>query len=389
MPDVFPDGWLKRCGNAERRKMIALKDRTRLTGLLAAYAGMELIFVGKAKYILSRLGKMSLSRVLPLADKVCARSGKSRAAVLLDMAWCGIRYQAGYTDYELFAMERAGAKQRKTYITRGINDKLVKRFNDADSRHIFVNKDEFNEAFADFLGRRWLKILPADSNGFCLEDEVKKLQRVCKDCDEIVAKPRDGMCGKGIEMLNTAQHTDMKALYEYLQSSGAGIVEQCIIQHPVMSELYPDSINTLRIVTINNGGKISVVVALCRMGNGGRVDNFLHGGLMTRVSLGDGVLMFDAVNSENEVFQKHPITGTVFKGFKIPMWSECMKKACKAAAVLPEVGDVGWDFAVTPSGPVLVEGNEFPGHCLYQLPPHTPDNYGLLPVFRKAIDERT
>ena len=63
-----------------------------------------------------------------------------------------------------------------------------------------------------------------------------------------------------------------------------------------------------------------------------------------------------------------------------------MEEAKKAALVCPEVGYVGWDIAVTPDGPVLVEGNEFPGHCLYQLPPHTPDNYGVLPLFEKAIN---
>ncbi len=341
--------------------------------------------MGKLRYIASRLGKMNLSSMAVLADKVSARSGKNKVLIMLDMCWCGLRYQAGYTDYELFAMERANAKQRKTYVTRGINDKFVKRFNDAGSRHYFVNKDEFNEIFSDFLGRDWMKIKYPSDDSYDEASEAEKLRVFCEGKDEIVSKPRDGMCGKGVEMLTPGTFGSIQELYRYLQSANSGIVEECIVQHPEMSRLYPDSINTLRMVTVNNAGKISVVIALCRIGNGGRVDNFLNGGVMTRIDLSKGELMFDAVNSQNEIFSEHPVTGTVFKGFKIPMWSECMKKACKAAAVLPEVGYVGWDFAVTPSGPVLVEGNEFPGHCLYQLPPHTPDNYGILPLFEKAM----
>lgn len=363
--------------------MIALNDRTRLTGLLA-FKKRE-INMGKAKYIVSRLKKMNISSMTQLAAKVSERSGKNKAAVLLDMCWCGLRYQAGYTDYELFAMERANKRQRKTFVTRGINDKLVKRFNDKGSRHIFVNKDEFNEVFSAFLHREWLKIKYPSDAGYDEAAEAEKLAGFCDGKDEIVAKPRDGMCGKGVEMIKPDSFDSALCLYKYLQDISAGIVEEKIIQHPTMNLLYPDSINTLRIVTINNGGSVSVVVALCRIGNGGRVDNFLNGGVMTRVSIETGRLLYDAVDSQNNVYEKHPVTGTVFKGFLIPMWDECKKMACEAAAVLPQVGYVGWDIAVTPNGPVLVEGNEFPGHCLYQLPPHTPDNYGLLPLFEKAI----
>ena len=341
--------------------------------------------MGKANYIVSRLKKMNISSMTQLAGKVSERSGKNKAAVLLDMCWCGLRYQAGYTDYELFAMERANARQRRTYVTRGVNDKLVKRFNDAGSRHIFVNKDEFNEIFSEFLHRDWMKIRYPSEEGYDEAAEAEKLARFCEGKDEIVAKPRDGMCGKGVEMIKPSDYSGALSLYQYLQSISAGIIEEKIIQHPVMNRLYPNSINTLRTVTINNGGDISVVVVLCRVGNGGRVDNFLNGGVMTRVSVETGELLYDAVDAQNVVYSKHPITGAVFKGFQIPMWDACKKMACEAAAVLPQVGYVGWDIAVTPDGPVLVEGNEFPGHCLYQLPPHTPDNFGLLPLFEKAI----
>ncbi|MCL2508098.1 MAG: hypothetical protein FWF05_02850 [Oscillospiraceae bacterium] len=345
--------------------------------------------MGKLKYIASRAREMDFGNILHLAQKVSDRSGKNKYLVMLDMGWCGLRYQAGYTDYELFAMERANSKQRKTYVTRGINDKLVARFNDKDLRHIFVNKDEFNDMFSSFLHRNWLKIYPKSADAD-FDAECGKLADFCAQQTkagktEIVAKPRDGMCGKGVEMIRPADYPDSRALYRYLQSMGTGLVEELIVQHPEMNRLYPNSINTLRMVTINNGGKISLVIALCRMGNGGRVDNFLNGGLMTRVCLETGKLLYDAVNAENVVFERHPVTGTVFRGFQLPMWERCAESAKAAAAVLPEVGYVGWDFAVTPGGPVLVEGNEFPGHCLYQLPPHTPDNFGVMPLFEQAM----
>lgn len=344
--------------------------------------------MGKWKYILSRIQKMNFSSMGDLAQVVADRSGKPKALVMLDMVWCGVRYQAGYTDYELFKMERTNAKQRKTFVTRGVNDKLVARYNDAAYRHIFVNKDEFNERFSDFLGRDWMRIAKSGDD-FDLEAEAEKLRKFCAGKDEIVAKPRDGMCGKGVEMLRPADYTDYSLFYKDLQDMGTGLLEEKIRQHPDMAKLYPDSINTLRMVTLNNGRAVSLVLAICRIGNGGRVDNFLNGGMMTRIDTDSGKLLYDAVDAKNEVYASHPLTGVPFAGYPIPMWEQCVAFAKKAATVVPQVGYVGWDLAVTPDGPVLVEGNEFPGHCLYQLPPHTPDNYGVMPLFEKAMNAQS
>ena len=44
------------------------------------------------------------------------------------------------------------------------------------------------------------------------------------------------------------------------------------------------------------------------------------------------------------------------------------------------------DVCVTEKGPLLIEGNEFPGHDIYQLPPHRTNGIGVLPKFKGAID---
>ncbi len=342
--------------------------------------------MGKMKYVLARLRKMDFGNMGQLAKEASARSGKPKAFIMLDMIWCGCRYQAGYTDYSLFQMDRANAAQRKTYVTRGVNDRLVSRFNDAAYRHIFENKDEFNARFEEFLCRDWMRIAPSGEPGCDETAETEKLAAFCAGKDEIVAKPRDGMCGKGVEILRVADYPDIRQLYAYLKSIGAGVVEDVIVQHPDMAALYPGSINTLRMVTLNNGRAVTLVLAICRIGNGDRVDNFLHGGVMTRIDLDTGTLKYVCVDQRGDTYETHPITGVPFVGYPIPMWAQCVALAKKAAEVVPQVGYVGWDLAVTPDGPVLVEGNEFPGHCLYQLPPHTPDNYGLWPLFAAAID---
>ena len=55
--------------------------------------------------------------------------------------------------------------------------------------------------------------------------------------------------------------------------------------------------------------------------------------------------------------------------------------------MVPQVGYVGWDIAVTENGPLIIEGNHFPGHDILQMPPHVPDKIGMLPTFKKYIKE--
>ena len=58
------------------------------------------------------------------------RSNKNRVLIFFDMIICGFKYEAGYMDYMLFEMYNLNSKQRKTIMTRGKNNKLIKNNND-------------------------------------------------------------------------------------------------------------------------------------------------------------------------------------------------------------------------------------------------------------------
>ena len=87
------------------------------------------------------------------------------------------------------------------------------------------------------------------------------------------------------------------------------------------------------------------------------------------------------------VYEKHPATGAAIMGSVIPDWDKAKELVTRAAPLIPEVRYVGWDVCFTPSGPCLVEGNQYPAHDLYQHPVQTPDRVGLMPRIRAVAAE--
>ena len=94
-------------------------------------------------YLIGVLKKASFGKLFENVNKVHERCGKNKLAIILDMAWCLLRYGAGYYDYLIFAFYNMNAKQRATFVTRFISKKLNMALNDLDYCHYFDNKDEF------------------------------------------------------------------------------------------------------------------------------------------------------------------------------------------------------------------------------------------------------
>ena len=135
-----------------------------------------------------------------------------------------------------------------------------------------------------------------------------------------------------------------------------------------MNMLCETSVNTIRIMTFANNNRSEILYAALRVGNGlCEVDNFHKGGMGVELDTKTGKLKGSAINKDLKVFKKHPTTKTYFDKFELPFWKETKKLILDAALVNTNIKVVGWDVAITKTGPVLVEGNRRPGFDLVQV----------------------
>lgn len=335
--------------------------------------------------------------------------------IFLDVIWCGFRYGAGYTDYDVIGFYKLSHKQRVTMITRGKNDKIVKKLNKREYWHLFNNKSEFNEMFAKYIGREWILLNPN-------EDDLGKFREFVSKFHLFFAKPNDGQCGKGIQKIDivnidnilkennikieqeatTGEYTKemlisdsgklydkkIKALYDYLIQNKLYLIEEPIDQHEDMLRLNSSSVNTIRLVTVmNEKEEVTFMASFVRIGNGVNVvDNFNSGGMTAKLDIDTGKIIEDAINKEGKIFSEHPLTKTKIEGFQIPCFEEAKQMVIEACKLSKNVRYIGWDVAITKNGPILVEGNQFPGHDIYQVAEKIgKDDLGVWPKFKKAL----
>lgn len=219
----------------------------------------------------------------------------------------------------------------------------------------------------------------SDMRSFMLE---KRLNRV-------IVKPVMGGGGRGIHLItideakDTAQLEALDARFGGFMKEGY-LVEEVIEQHPELNRINPNTVNSIRIVTILcRDASVEFLAAMLKTSSTNvAMDNFSQGGIVIGIDLDTGKLKEDGTMQypQGRVFKRHPLTQTEFLGFQIPFWEELIKIVTKAQQVFYHIKSVGWDIAMTPKGPLFIEGNQDWGSNGLQAA-----NGGLLTPKNKAL----
>lgn len=185
----------------------------------------------------------------------------------------------------------------------------------------------------------------------------------------LFAKLRKGAGGRGAFLIKEGSVTRSdgqrlsnprdELLSFFLNGPKQYLLEEYIEQCAELSIFNPSSLNTIRVVTyIDRTGQAHVVGGFLRVGVGSHVvDNVAAGGLYCGVDINRGSIYPKAMNEEGGVFTQHPISSIKFENYALPQWEAVMRMCteCHEGIGLPIT--VGWDVAISPRGPVILEGN--------------------------------
>lgn len=148
------------------------------------------------------------------------------------------------------------------------------------------------------------------------------------------------------------------------------LLQSALDQHKTLSDIAGISIGTMRVVTVREDWTPRQLYALWKVPSPEAMsDNFWQAGSMIApVSVETGVVGPCRIGTglDARQIERHPVSGLAFEGTQVPFWDEVLRVTREAHALFPEFGVIGWDVAITPEGPALIECNANPFHSLYQ-----------------------
>lgn len=260
----------------------------------------------------------------------------------------GFRNQDDYIPYRQFRIERFRENLR-TFSQVKYDNKLC----------ILRDKITFSAYFGTLLGEKYVvksvgKIF-SDGKVFNLgKNSYTTLSELLKQHDRLFLKKMNGECGEGCYLIDSETALDE---FEKTAAGSEYLIQDVLLQHDAINEINASCINTVRIITIAKSGEPKVFAHYMRFGGGDAInDNRATGGMGVAIS-DDGKLQKVGVG-HHAVSEIHPKSKAVYYGREIPFWNEVKELVVNAHRLIPEIPTIGWDVAITPDGPVLIEGND-------------------------------
>lgn len=270
---------------------------------------------------------------------------------LLDYKRLMFRQRMSYNEYEAYELGSLKDDDRKKYLSEREFQCIYRKTVTVEVAKCFDNKLLTHLRFEKFMRRAWICPSLSSFDTFC--HFVSSY-----DC---VFKPLKGSLGSGVFLVKKDVVTDEKVLYEKCIKYGL-IVEECVRSCKELEEFHPQSLNTIRVITMSKDGKFGVVSSLLRIGVGDSiVDNGAVGGILAPIDPDTGVIMDHGRDKAGNVFIQHPDSGKTFKGFVIPHWHKVIEVCKELVFVIPDTVFAGWDLCVLDNGEVeVIEVNSCP-----------------------------
>lgn len=319
------------------------------------------------------------------SDKLCALRPQSKLRVRADMLVCLFRFRVHGFEYLSLGFDQIPRRLRDTYMTTHRVVLANKALNDACSSNLLTNKFYAGTVLAPFYKRPCIQNI-----GLSFADFSAFLQ----GREKFILKPVDGFGGEGHVVYKTNAGKTPEEMYAEIIAAPRSVLEGWIEQHEKLNLLYAGAVHTIRLHTIHDGsgrdirvfgGNISIAF------DGELANTHYAATICAQVDDDTGVIVTDGLQRDfNRIYTEIPGTGTKLRGFQLPDWDQTLALVRNAAAAVPEIGFIGWDVAFTPDGPVICEGNMYPGVVNYQNYAWYEDGYaiGRWPLVKSYMDKK-
>lgn len=313
---------------------------------------MQIDLAARARYLLTRLRTFTPERATKLARQIAAEQDKWMPAVLADMMWWAAFHDTAFVDYYENDFASLNRAERNTFMTSLIQHHIAKRVNDEEAAAVLFDKLNFNRRFGDYLGREWIDLNETDADG---------LKAFAERHPVLIGKVPMSREGKGVSRYDTTEITDWAAFRGELVAKDQMLVEQPIVQHPYLAAYCAGTVNTTRVTAYFDGEKVHFVSSAQKFGRGEVSDQSISGGFFSMLDDEGRAVGPGHSGKHAEFYEVHPESGLSIPDFQVPLWDRVLTVVDEVARLVPEVPYVGWDIAVGPEGPVVLEGNWIPG----------------------------
>lgn len=281
--------------------------------------------------------------------------------ICFDMINSSLSLGNSFHEYLYYGFIEKTQEERNAYATMSFMYEFQKKNNPRNKRNILKDKRKFYNKFDKMLGRDWLDI------SLSSDEDVRTF---ISDKNKIVLKKSSSGGGKAVEIISISKQ-NTNAILGIIKEKKYDIIEEFVQQHQALQCLSPNSLNTVRLIThFTKDHDTNIIGASLRMGIEKQTDNLSSGGIACSIDVNTGIISNNGVSFDIRQPQKqnHPISKVQLVGFKIPFWDDVLEMCIYAAKQCPENRSIGWDVAITESGPILIEGNHDWGARVWQMP---------------------
>lgn len=335
-------------------------------------------------------GALAKARQLALLTRRRSREGHLPvSSQIAEMLWLKLRRGIGPGYYHVAAFWRRDLPwaEKDGHLGAGEYLRRLAVLNPAEYRKLSQNKiaekailqlfgvptPRFLGVFHPVLGRTPSGAPLRGAGDLARHLETERAARFC-------LKPVEGWGGMGFQALDVSRESEPITvtpllggrplpLDQYVEEvllrpdSEGWTLEEYLQQHERMRAFNPTSVNTIRLwVLRRDGERPAALGGYLRIGRAGAlVDNQTSGGIIARIDPASGKLQA-ATNGhvDRPEYPVHPDHGATIEGETVPFWAEAVALAESTLALFPNIRFAGFDIALAPQGPVVIELNPSP-----------------------------